>query len=207
MRRHHLAVLAAILVFAAIAPARAAEAAATPDEAKAFIERAESRLLSLWIGAERASWVYATFITDDTALIQAQARQRVIDETVKLSKEAQRFKGLKLEADVARKFALLPISLSLVAPSDPVKSKELSEIAAEMEGIYGKGKYCPGGKDCLDIGAISDRLATSRDPKELKELWDGWHAIAKPIRPKYERFVTLANEGAREIGYDNLGAL
>jgi peptidyl-dipeptidase A len=59
----------------------------------------------------------------------------------------------------------------------------------------------------MDIGAIGDRLATSRDPKELTELWEGWHAIAKPIRPKYERFVTLANEGAKEIGFADLGAL
>ena len=208
MRRHRLALVAlAVIVFAAVLPARAASASPTPAEAKAFIEQAESRLLTLWIDAERASWVYSTFITDDTELIQAQARQRVIDETVRLSKEAQRFKGLKLEKDVARKFTLLPISLSLVAPSDPVKSKELSEIAAQMEGIYGKGKYCPPGKECLDIGAISERLTTSHNAKELKELWEGWHAIAIPIRPKYERFVTLANEGAKEIGFDDLGAL
>jgi len=179
----------------------------TAEEARAFIERAESSLISLWIDAERASWVYSTFITDDTEQIQAEARQKVIDETVKLSKEAQRFKGLTLPDDVARKFRLLPISLSLVAPSDPVKSRELSELAAQMEGIYGKGKYCPPGKECLDIGAISERLASSRDPKELTDVWEGWHAIAKPIRPKYERFVTLANEGAREIGFDDLGAL
>jgi len=208
MRRHRLALVAlAVIVFAAVLPAWAASASPTPAEAKAFIEQAESRLLTLWIDAERASWVYSTFITDDTELIQAQARQRVIDETVRLSKEAQRFKGLKLEKDVARKFTLLPISLSLVAPSDPVKSKELSEIAAQMEGIYGKGKYCPPGKECLDIGAISERLTTSHNAKELKELWEGWHAIAIPIRPKYERFVTLANEGAKEIGFDDLGAL
>lgn len=208
MRRHHLALIAATAIaFAAVVPARAASASPTPAEAKAFIEQAESRLLGLWIDAERASWVYSTFITDDTELIQAQARQRVIDETVRLSKEAQRFKGLKLDKDVARKFKLLPISLSLVAPSDPAKSKELSEIAAQMEGIYGKDKYCPQGKECMDIGAISERLTTSHNAKELKELWEGWHAIAKPIRPKYERFVTLANEGAREIGFDDLGAL
>src|SRR5262249_49174830 len=89
----------------------------------------------------------------------------------------------------------------------PAKSKELSTIAADMEGIYGKGKYCPPGKDCMDIGAISQTLATSRDPKELTDVWTGWHAIAKPIRPKYERFVTLANEGAKESGLDDLGAL
>ena len=198
----------ATVCFAAAIPQPAvAAAAATPAEAKAFIEQAESTLLTLWINAERASWVYSTFITDDTELIQAQARQRVIDETVRLSKEAQRFKGLTLPPDVARKFTLLPISLSLVAPSDPAKSKELSEIAAQMEGIYGKGKYCPPGKDCMDIGAISERLTQSHDAKELTELWEGWHAIAKPIRPKYERFVTLANEGAKEIGFADLGAL
>ncbi len=208
MRRHRLAVIASLaIVMAAVVPTKADTAAATPVEAKAFIEQAESRLLTLWIEAERASWVYSTNITDDTELIQAQARQRVIDETVRLSKEAQRFKGLKLETEVARKFKLLPISLSLVAPSDPAKSKELSEIAAQMEGIYGKGKYCPSGKECMGIGAISERLANSRDPNELKAMWEGWHAIAKPIRPKYERFVTLANEGAKEIGFDNLGAL
>jgi peptidyl-dipeptidase A len=201
--------LALFAVLAALTPARAAEpkAAPTPAEAKAFIEGAEARLLDLWIDQQRAAWVYSTFITDDTEMIQAAANQKVIDETVKLSKEAQRFKGLKLAPDVARKFTLLPISLSLVAPSDPVKSKELSELAAQMEGIYGKGKYCPPGKECMDIGAIGDRLAKSRDPKELKELWEGWHAVAKPIRPKYERFVTLANEGAKEIGFDDLGAL
>ena len=199
------AVTAALVSAAASGPALAA--AATPAEAKAFIEQAEARLLSLWIDAERASWVYSTFITDDTELIQAQARQRVIDETVKLAKEAQRFKGLKLEPSVARKLALLPISLSLVAPSDPAKSKELSELAAQMEGIYGKGKYCPPGKECMDIGAISERLTESHNAKELQELWEGWHAIAIPMRPKYERFVTLANEGAREIGFDDLGAL
>lgn len=207
--RPTVAAFPALLIVGALAsaPALAAENAPTPAEAKAFIEQAEARLLGLWIDAERASWVYSTFITDDTAQIQAAARERVIAETVKLSKEAQRFKGLTLPKDVARKFRLLPISLSLVAPSDPAKSKELSELAAEMEGIYGKGKYCPPGKECMDIGAISERLTVSHDPKELKELWEGWHAIAVPMRPKYERFVTLANEGAKEIGFDDLGAL
>jgi len=206
MRLSH-AIVTTLAIVAGSSLLPAAEAPPTPAEAKAFIENAESRLLSLWIEAERASWVYSTFITDDTELIQAQARQAVIDETVKLAKEAQRFKGLKLPADVERKFRLLPVSLSLVAPSDPAKSKELSEIAAQMEGIYGKGKYCPPGKDCLDITAIEERLSESRNPAELKELWEGWHAIAKPIRPKYERFVTLANEGAKEIGFSDLGAL
>ena len=95
MRRS--AVAAASIAFLLISASARAAAPATPAEAKAFVEQAEARLMSLWIDAERASWVYSTFITDDTALIQAQARQRVIDETVKLAKEAQRFKVLKLD--------------------------------------------------------------------------------------------------------------
>ncbi len=202
----------AVLAVAAIAgalPAPAAATAPTAEEAKAFVEQAESHLKELWIDAERASWVYSTFITDDTEQMQAAARRKVIDETVRLSKEAQRFKGLKLAPDVARKLALLPISLSLVAPSDPAKSKELSEIAAQMEGIYGKGKYCPDSDEshCMDLNTISEKIGKSRDPKELRQIWEGWHAIAKPIRQKYERFVTLANEGAKEIGFADLGAL
>jgi peptidyl-dipeptidase A len=204
-RASSLVLLAVLATLAA--PTRAAQGAPTAEEAKAFIESAESTLFDLWTTAERASWVYETFITDDTEKIQAEARRAVIAKTVELAKEAQRFRGLTLPPDVARKFELLPISLSVVAPSDPSKQKELSEIAAQMEGIYGKGQYCPAGKECLDITAIGERLATSRDPKELQEIWEGWQAVGRPLRPKYERFVTLANEGAKEIGYADLGAL
>jgi peptidyl-dipeptidase A len=207
MRKHTVIALSGTLLLSLSIAAAAPAAAPTAAEATAFIDAAEKELLALWIDAERAGWVYSTFITDDTEKIQADARRRVIARTVELSKEARRFKGLTLPPDTARKLALLPISLSLVAPSDPAKQAELTEIAAQLEGIYGKGKYCPTAGDCMDITAISDRLANSRDPEELKRLWAGWHEIAKPMRPKYERFVTLANEGAREIGYADLGAL
>src|SRR4029077_18623617 len=45
------------------------------------------------------------------------------------------------------------------------------------------------------------------DPQNLLEVWRGWHAISPPMRPKYERFVALANKGARELGYADNGAL
>jgi len=79
-----VSLLVSSVVLAALAPARAAAPAAapTPAEAKAFIEGAESKLLDLWIAQQRAAWVYSTFITDDTETIQAEANQKVIDETV-----------------------------------------------------------------------------------------------------------------------------
>lgn len=207
LRLFPMLALAAMLAAPAIGGPAAAPGPPTAEEARAFLASAERDLLDLWIRAERASWVLSTFITDDTEKIAADARKDVIAATMKLAAEATRFDGLKLPDDVARKLMLLKVSLSLVAPSDPAKQAELAEIAASMEGAYGKGTWCPAGGGCLDIGEIEKRLAATRDPKEALDLWLGWHAIGPPLRPKYERFVTLANEGARELRFADLGAL
>jgi len=50
-------------------------------------------------------------------------------------------------------------------------------------------------------------MRSSRDPDQLKTLWEGWHAIARPMREDYARLVSLANEGARALGYAETGVL
>jgi peptidyl-dipeptidase A len=47
-------------------------------------------------------------------------------------------------------------------------------------------------------------MKNSRNPRELLEAWDGWHATAKSMKPKYERIVELGNQGARELGFHDL---
>src|SRR6185503_21065003 len=47
----------------------------------------------------------------------------------------------------------------------------------------------------------------SRDPKELLDAWRGWHAISTPYKDQYTRFVALANEGAADLGFHDMGAL
>jgi peptidyl-dipeptidase A len=77
-----------------------------------------------------------------------------------------------------------------------------------MEGMYGAAKYCPKGPDsCKDQGQLTEVLATSRKYDELTEAWTGWHSTARPLRKEYVRFVDLANEGARELGFADLGAM
>jgi len=184
----------------------------TAEEAKAFVEAAEAELLEHWIWRERAGWVQSNFITMDTEILAAQANEATIEATMRLAREAGRFDGLDLEPSVARRLQLLKTALTLPAPSDADKRAELTQIAAELEGMYGRGKYCPGvgsrlGSDCLDLEQLSNLLATSRDAAELEEAWRGWHETARPMREKYRRFVELANEGARELGFADLGAL
>jgi peptidyl-dipeptidase A len=50
-------------------------------------------------------------------------------------------------------------------------------------------------------------LAESRDPAVLLDAWRGWHAVGAPMRARYARFVDLSNEGARELGFRDAGAL
>ncbi|HEY4118558.1 MAG TPA: M2 family metallopeptidase [Byssovorax sp.] len=196
-------------IVVASTPAR--EAAPTVDEARAFLDGVDVDLRRLWVAQQRAGWVNETYITDDTDTLAAQADEANMEYLTRTIKRATRFDGLALPADLARKLLLLKISAGLPAPSDAKKRAELAETAKWMQSAYGKGKYCPSklaakGK-CQSLGELENILAQSRKWDELEEAWVGWHAIAKPMRPKYERYVELGDEGAREIGFADLGAL
>ncbi|HZH02612.1 MAG TPA: M2 family metallopeptidase, partial [Myxococcaceae bacterium] len=121
-----------------------------------------------------------------------------------------RFRGVPLDGDTARKLTLLRLSSSpLPAPADPKTREELATTASELEGIYGRGKWCgaDGKKPCRDLQALENVLAQSRRYDELLDAWSGWHTVSRPMRPLYERLVALGNQGAKEIGYGNLGEL
>ena len=193
------------------AQARSVSGPATPEEARRFVDEADAQLLKLNTSFARADWVKSTHITDDTEALAAEANERLITAQVGLAKQAARFDGLGLPRDVVRRLALIKLSLTLPAPSDPKESEELPRILASMEGAYGKGKWCRQGKDgkqeCLDIGALSRTLAASRDPKEMEAAWTGWHQIAPPLKKDFARYVELSNKGARELGFADMGAM
>jgi peptidyl-dipeptidase A len=182
------------------------------EDARKFLESAETRMLAAVNEAGRAAWVQATYITDDTEALAAQANERQIGLAVELAKEATKYDGVSLPADMARKMKLLKLSLSLAAPADPKLREEVTKIAAAMEGQYGKFKVCPegvaaGSEKCIAESQITRIMAESRAPKELLRVWTGWHNNAKPIKKDYTRFVELANQGAKELGFADTGAM
>jgi peptidyl-dipeptidase A len=188
----------------------ASGSAPTAQQAAEFVARAEERLLALSNAAGRAQWVQATYITEDTEKIAAAANKDLIAASMELAQGATRFDAVGATPEVRRKLTLLKLAANpLPAPSDPKLQTELTEIMTSLEGMYGRGKYCkgPGTENCLDVGAVTKVFAESRDPDELKDVWRGWHSIAPPMKPKYQRFVELANQGARELRYPDLGAL
>ena len=190
-----------------------AEGAETPQvmEVRRFCEKAEAELLELSNAAGQAAWVQATYITPDTEALAAAANERQIKAAVEYAKQAARYDKVQLPADLRRKLLLLKTSLTLAAPKDAKLSSELTKLTTRMEGNYGKGKYCPppGNKpeECQDIQQLSRILATSNKPAELLEAWQGWHAVGRTIRPDFERFVALSNQGAKELGFADTGAM
>ena len=178
-------------------------------EAEKFIADAEQRLFELNIKYSRADWVKSTFITDDTENLSADANKDLIAATTELAETSSHFDGVDLPYETARKMKLLRLSLTLPAPKNPAERDELTKIAASMEGDYGKGKYCPEGEKgkCLSLGDMETIMANSRNPEELKRIWLGWHQVSPPYRKNYQRYVELANKGAREMGFKDVGAM
>jgi peptidyl-dipeptidase A len=190
----------------------------TVDEARQFVDAAEKRLDALATKASRADWVQQNFITFDTERISADAQSDLAEAVTELAVAARRFEALELPPDIARKLKLLKMLLSAPAPGNPAEREELTTIGAWLTSEYGKGRYCRSGvergegpprlnKDCLDIDKASNILATSRDPKELLDVWAGWHRVGAPMRGRYGRFVELSNKGSRELGFADTGAM
>ncbi|GGI85206.1 M2 family metallopeptidase [Shewanella gelidii] len=179
----------------------------TKDDALAFINNAEKELAQLSIEANRAEWIYSNFITEDTASLAASVGEKVTAASVKLATEASQYAHLKLDPINARKLDKLRSSLVLPAPLDPVKNAELASISADLNGLYGKGKLCREDGKCLTLPELSAIMAKSKDPQELLSVWQGWREISKPMRPLFKREVELANEGAKDLGYENLSEL
>ena len=198
-----------LLLLVCLAVSMEGQSASKPTvaEAERFITQAETRLNELTVRAARAQWVQENFITDDTEAISADANEQITAAVTELVEQAKRFDGLTLPPVLARKFLLLKLGLTAPAPKDPKLRREMIEIGTSLDGDYGKGKYCRKPDDCLDITAIEKIMASSRDPKELQEVWLGWHRVGAPMRQRYSRFVELSNQGAREMGFKDVGAL
>lgn len=187
----------------------------TVDEAKAFVDRANGELLKLSADGSRADWTAETDITDDTESTSAVMNQRLVARILQLVEESHRWDKVTLPADLRRQIMLLQLNAP-AAPKEPNLLAEQTQLAAQLTGMYGKGKYCPDtpagqepGPDvkCLGIDAISNIMAHSTNAAELTRLWVGWHAIGAPMREKYARFIELQNTGARELGYRDTGEL
>ena len=201
---------AVVVMLAATAPrSPAAEpggAAAPGTDPKAFLARVNEDYRRLSVRAQTADWIKSTYITDDSERMAAAANEELLGFLSASVKQAASFKQ-KYDPDSERMLRLLRVSAPLAAPADPKLRLELTTLGAKLEGHYGKAKACSKPDKCLDLEQLDGLFQKSRREPELREAWLAWHHSAAETRPWFARFVELANQGAREIGFADTGQM
>jgi peptidyl-dipeptidase A len=192
------------LAFAHVAFAQAP----TAQDVDKFLTQAEKDLMALSISSGKAQWINATYITDDSDAIAAEYGARGTELSVKLAKQAAKFDNVPgLSFDQKRKLHFLKQGIVLPAPDKPGAAEELNTIATKLQSQYGKGKGSLEGKP-ISGSDIEEAMGRVRDPEKLREMWVSWHDnVGAPMKKDYVRLVDIANEGARELNFKDVGAM
>ena len=196
------------LAFAIATPAFAQDAAPTVADADKFVAAAEKELSDFGVFGAQTAWVNNTYITDDTDALNARMGTQGTEMAVRLAGQAAKYQALPgLSYDTKRKLDFLRQGLTLPAPTTPGAANELNVISTRLNSNYGKGKGTLKGQP-INGSDIEAEMGTNRNPAELSEMWTSWHNnVGAPAKTDYVRMVEIANAGAKELGYADVGAM
>ena len=180
---------------------------ASGDEASNFVTHAESELEILGALSERAEFLNRTDETEEHTRISTEASRIARERRVILAKQAAHFAGRTLPDDVARKLGLMQLAITIPAPSNPERSKVLSETITKLQTNYTTAENCTDRPQCRTKDQLYRVMRESRDPEVLLSAWMEWRMPARAIRAPYAEMVAIANEGARELRFNDVGAL
>lgn len=109
---------------------------------------------------------------------------------------------------MARKLDILRNGIVMPAPVRDGAATELNEIATSLNSQYGKGKGTLDGQEISGSDIEAEMGNLERTPEEYAEMWTSWHDnVGAPMRDDYLRMTAIANEGAKELGFADLGAM
>jgi peptidyl-dipeptidase A len=199
--------LALAVALACALPAMA-QTAPTPADADRFVAGAERELGDFSLYNAQIQWINNTYITEDTDAVAARVGAQGTEMSVRFATDAAKYAAIPgLSPDTKRKLDILRGGLVMPAPITPGAAKELNDIATKLNSTYGKGKATLKGAAIAGNDAEAE-MGTNRNPDELKEMWASWNDnVGKPMREDYAREVEIANQGARELGYTDVGAM
>lgn len=208
MKRILVSALALAVATPGVAQTAPPVGTATAAQADAFVATAEKEYFDHSVFGGQVAWVNNTYITDDTDAINARVGTEGTELGVKFAKGAARFNGIAgLSYDTKRKLEFLRNGLVLPAPSSLGAATELNTITTRLNSTYGKGKGTLRGQP-VNGSDIEAAMGTNRNPDELKEMWVSWHtSVGAPMKNDYARMVEIANQGAKELGYSDVGAM
>ncbi|GJL93885.1 MAG: peptidase M2 [Hyphococcus sp.] len=186
---------------------------ATVEDAAAFIAKVEDWYREFGEYSARVAWVQATYINFDTNWLVTKADTESTEMGVKFANEAKAFNDVELPAEMRRKIEAIKLGLNLPAPERPGAAGELAEISTRMGSTYATGKIELDGAE-VPRNDLEAMMGTVRDPDKLQEIWTKWREVpvaegdnGTTMKDDYARMVEIANEGARELGFDDVGTM
>ena len=177
------------------------------EELDIFLNKIEKENLEFGPVISSASWISSNFITFDSQKVIADYGTRYTLDALDKARRASSFDGLEVSDEKRRMLNILKTSFVMPPPLDNELATELSKITTSLGAMYGSGEHCFDDGACYDLEAFETIIDNSRDPKELLKAWSGWHEISKPMKPMYMRMVEIGNQGASDLGYQNLSDL
>ncbi len=211
-----LTALAVSLATPAIADHHAAgtEAAAsaypmTPQGAADWVAMVEKDMFDFSVEYGRVLWLNNTYIVHDSDQLAAKYGAEATEKSVRYANEAAKYARVEgLDAEVARKLDILRNGIVMPAPVRDGAATELNEIATKLGSAYGKGKGTLNGEEINGSDIEAEMGNLDRTPAELAEMWASWHDnVGAPMRGDYQRMIAIANEGSKELGFADLGAM
>jgi peptidyl-dipeptidase A len=198
--------IAAFAAACATTPGASGAGDAGAESAQGFVQSAEEELTERSEFEARIAWVYNTYINYDTEWLLQRTDAEGTEARVRLASEAGRYANVELSPDLRRKVDLLRLSLVLPAPQQEGAASQLSEITTRLASTYSTGRIDYQGRQ-VALDELETLMGTERNPARLEEMWTRWHAVAAPMRDDYARMVEIANEGARDLGFYNVGQM
>ncbi|QFI63930.1 peptidase M2 family protein [Qipengyuania flava] len=211
-----LSALAVSLATPAMADHHAAgtEAAAsaypmTPQGAADWVAMVEKDMFDFSVEYGRVLWLNNTYIVHDSDQLAAKYGAEATEKSVRYANEAAKYARVEgLDAEVARKLDILRNGIVMPAPVRDGAATELNEIATKLGSAYGKGKGTLNGEEINGSDIEAEMGNLDRTPAELAEMWASWHDnVGAPMRGDYQRMIAIANEGSKELGFADLGAM
>jgi peptidyl-dipeptidase A len=181
----------------------------TAQGAADWVAMVEKEMADFGVEYARVSWVNSTYITDDTDALAAKYGAEATEMSVRYANEAAKYAQVQgLDPEVARKLDILRNGIVMPAPVRDGAATELNEIATSLNSQYGKGKGTLNGEEISGSDIEAEMGNLERTPAEYAEMWTSWHDnVGAPMRDDYLRMIAIANEGSKELGFADLGAM
>ena len=203
--RKFISILSIVVIVTSCVPS--GEQTSKIEELDIFLNEVEKQNLELGPVISSASWISSNFITYDSQKVIADYGTRYTLDALEKARRASSFDELEVSDEKRRMLNILKTSFVMPPPLDDELAAELSKITTSLEAMYGGGEHCFEDGSCYDLEAFEAIIDNSRNPEELLRAWSGWHEISKPMKPMYMRMVEIGNQGANDLGYQNLSDL